>query len=178
MLDVYEILGRYVDSPELLEILVTHSEQVAEMAVDICHRHPELNADEDFVYEASMLHDIGIVLCDAEGIHCHGTEPYIRHGICGAEILRAEGLERHARVAERHTGTGVTVEAIQQQNLPLPLQDFSPETIEEQIICYADKFFSKTKLGQTKTFEQALKSLWKFGDESTRRFVRWQKMFS
>ena len=177
MADWLSIIDRYSTSAEVRDVLLQHSRQVADMAVRIVRRHPELEADEDFVREAAMLHDIGIVRCDAPGIHCHGTEPYIRHGLLGSEILLAEGLPRHARVAERHTGTGITVDGIRQQNLPLPLRDYSPETIEEQIVCYADKFFSKTKLGRTKTAEQALASLWKFGDESTRRFARWQKMF-
>ncbi|MCF0184137.1 MAG: HDIG domain-containing protein [Bacteroidaceae bacterium] len=173
-----QLLKKYATSEELLEVLVRHSGQVAEMAVAIARRHPELGADEEFVREAAMLHDIGIVRCNAPAIHCFGDEPYIRHGLIGSEILIAEGLPRHARVAERHTGTGITVEGIREQNLPLPLRDYSPETIEEQIICYADKFFSKTKLGQTKTAEQALASLWKFGDESARRFNHWHEMFA
>ncbi|MCF0193860.1 MAG: HD domain-containing protein [Bacteroidaceae bacterium] len=174
----YDLLKKYATSDELLHVLLTHSEQVADMAVDILHRHPELGADESFVREAAMLHDIGIVRCNAPAIHCFGAEPYIRHGLIGSEILLAEGLPRHARVAERHTGTGITIHGIREQNLPLPLRDYSPETIEEQIICYADKFFSKTKLGLTKTTDQALASLWKFGDESTRRFRHWHEMFA
>lgn len=124
-----------------------------------------------------MLHDIGIVLADAPGIECYGTEPYIRHGLLGAEILRAEGLEAHARVAERHTGTGLTVEQITRQQLPLPARDFSPETLEEQVICYADKFYSKSHLEREKTPEQVLRSLEKFGDEGVERFRRWMEMF-
>ena len=55
-----------------------------------------------------MLHDIGIFKCDAAGIQCFGTEPYICHGRIGAELLRSEGFPRHARVCERHTGAGIT----------------------------------------------------------------------
>jgi uncharacterized protein len=62
------------------EILLIHSRQVAEKAVSIVDAHPEWKLDRDFVYAAAMLHDIGIIRCDAPGIHCHGTEPYIRHG--------------------------------------------------------------------------------------------------
>lgn len=126
-----------------------------------------------------MLHDIGVVLCDAPGISCFGTEPYIRHGLMGAEILRKEGLERHARVAERHTGTGLTIESIRLQNLPLPLQDFSPETMEEKLICWADKFFSKTpsKLTLEKTSEQVIAMLSRFPDGNVERFREWSLLF-
>lgn len=125
-----------------------------------------------------MLHDIGIFKCDAAGIQCFGTEPYICHGRIGAELLRSEGFPRHARVCERHTGTGITKAQIIAQNLPLPQQDFLPETMEEKVICYADKFFSKTHLDREKTIEQAEKSLSKFGDEGVLRFREWEKCFS
>ena len=124
-----------------------------------------------------MLHDIGIFKCDAAGIQCFGTEPYICHGRIGAELLRSEGFPRHARVCERHTGTGITKAQIIAQNLPLPQQDFLPETMEEKVICYADKFFSKTHIDREKTIEQAEKSLSKFGDEGVLRFREWEKCF-
>ena len=124
-----------------------------------------------------MLHDIGIIRCYAAGIQCFGTEPYICHGRIGAELLRSEGFPRHARVCERHTGAGITKAQIIAQNLPLPQQDFLPETMEEKVICYADKFFSKTHLDREKTIEQAEKSLSKFGDEGVLRFREWEKCF-
>ena len=125
-----------------------------------------------------MLHDIGIFKCDAAGIQCFGTEPYICHGRIEAELLRSEGFPRHARVCERHTGAGITKAQVIAQNLPLPQQDFLPETMEEKVICYADKFFSKTHLDREKTIEQAEKRLSKFGDEGVLRFREWEKCFS
>lgn len=173
------------DNRELRDILTTHSRSVAEEAVAICRRHPELGADEQFVYDAAMLHDIGIARCDAAGIHCHGTEPYIRHGLMGAQMLR-EYVEEHmpgtditpyARVCARHTGTGLTAKAIREQGLPLPEQDLTPETIEEQIVCYADKFFSKTRPDRRKTVEHAERSLEKFGADGVEVFRKWHGMF-
>ena len=139
--------------------------------------HPELQLDAQFVEEAAMLHDLGIFLTDAPGIQCFGSHPYICHGRLGAEILREEGYERHARVCERHTGAGITCKQIVEQNLPLPHQDFLPETMEEKVICYADKFFSKTHLDREKSIEKAEKSLAKFGEEGVKRFQEWEKLF-
>ncbi|HEY9551500.1 MAG TPA: HD domain-containing protein [Prevotella sp.] len=167
----------YTTNNELKHILLTHSRCVANKALHLLDRHPELNADRRFVEEAAMLHDIGIIKCNAPGIQCHGTEPYICHGILGAELLRHEGYERHARVCERHTGAGITLQQIETRKLPLPHRDFSPETIEEQLICYADKFFSKTHLDREKTMEQAEKSLGKFGAEGVLRFRKWAQLF-
>ncbi len=188
MIDYKAIIDYYYDGNEngngnenakAKEILLIHSRQVAEKAVSIVDAHPEWKLDRDFVYAAAMLHDIGIIRCDAPGIHCHGTEPYIRHGVIGATLLTSlkgrdltaanpkspfkVDLEGLSRVCARHTGTG--------------LPGLEPETLEEQIICYADKFFSKTKLDKEKTFDEACRSLMKFGEKGVRKFEAWHKKF-
>lgn len=167
----------YPEDNELKRILLTHSRMVADRALLIARRHPELHLDEDFLEKAAMLHDIGVFKTDAPGIQCFGTEPYIRHGIIGAELLRQEGLPEFARVCERHTGTGITAQQIIERNLPLPVQDFIPETMEEQVICYADKFYSKSHLERERTVEQTAKSLEKFGQNSVARFMKWAEIF-
>lgn len=178
-MDYQTIINKYYgeEDSELKTILLRHSQSVAKKALQIGSMHPELNIDLQFVEEAAMLHDIGIIRCDAPGIACHGTEPYICHGRLGAEMLRQEGFERHARVCERHTGAGITKDEILQQQLPLPLQDFLPETVEEKLICFADKFFSKTKPDREKTIEETEHSLAKFGQEGVKRFRHWAQLF-
>ena len=177
-MDCHTIINKYYPEDNALRrLLLFHSQSVAQKALQIVVSHPELSFDRQFVEEASMLHDIGICLTDAPGIHCHGTHPYICHGILGAAMLRAEGLERHARVCERHTGAGLSLTDIVSQNLPLPPRDFLPETLEEQLICYADKFFSKSHPEREKTVEQAERSISKFGKEGLQRFLKWKEMF-
>ena len=178
MTDWKKIIDKYYSGDgDLRTILIIHSQSVARKALQIVSLHPELNLDREFIEEAAMLHDIGIIKTDAPGIKCFGTEPYICHGILGAEMLRQEGLPRHARVCERHTGAGLSLNEIVSQNLPLPHQDFLPETLEEQVICYADKFFSKTHIDREKSVEKAEKSIAKFGEEGLARFKQWEKMF-
>ena len=140
-----------------------HSRQVADRCLAIVAKHKELPVDVQFLEEAAMLHDIGIYRCDAPGIHCHGTEPYLRHGPIGGEILRAEGFPRHARVAERHTGTG--------------LPGYEPETLEEQIICYAGKFYSKSRPDRVLSVAETAQSLEKFGHEGVLKFLAWAERF-
>lgn len=177
-MDYISIINKYYPEENALRhILLTHSRSVADMALRIAERHPELHLDTRFVEEAAMLHDIGIVRCDAPGICCHGTEPYLRHGMIGAAMMREEGYDRHARVCERHTGAGLSAREIEQQDLPLPHRDFLPETIEEKIICYADKFYSKSHLDRCKTLPQAEKTISRFGDEGLQRFLLWERMF-
>ena len=173
-----ELIHRYYkDNPELENILMRHSSDVARRALRIADEHPEFEVDKNFLYEAAMLHDIGIIFVDAPTIFCYGTEPYIKHGLLGAELLRKEGLPAHARVAERHTGTGLTREEIERQSLPLPPADYVPESLEEQFICYADKFYSKTRLDEEKSYERALASLRKFGEAGLKVFEGWKLRF-
>lgn len=106
-------------------------------------KHPELNLDTVFLEEAAMLHDIGIFLTHAPGIQCFGTEPYICHGYLGAGLVRKEGFPRHALVCERHTGAGLSLKDIMDQKLPVPHREMLPVSMEEQVICFADKFFRK-----------------------------------
>lgn len=177
-MDYQKIIDRYYPEDNALRhILLIHSRAVADRSLLIADRHPELQLDRTFLEEAAMLHDIGVCRTDAAGIECFGTEPYIRHGVIGAEMLRAEGYPRHARVCERHTGTGITRKAIEERSLPLPQRDFLPETMEEQVICYADKFFSKSHLDRVRTVEEAARSLAKFGDDGVKRFLGWAEMF-
>lgn len=175
----------YPEDNALKHILLVHSRKVADKALAIVDKHPELGAERQFVEEAAMLHDIGIFRCDADGIECHGDRPYICHGTIGGEILRMEGFEKHARVCERHTGAGLSKEDIENQNLSMiadamkriGAEDLLPESVEEEIVCYADKFFSKTKLEREKTPEEALRSLMKFGEDGVARFTKWIEMF-
>ncbi len=178
MTDPEALINKYYDNnPPLREILLVHSRLVARKALSCLDAHPELQMDRRFVYEAAMLHDIGIYLCDAPAIHCHGTEHYLCHGLLGARLLLGEGLPMHARVAERHTGTGLTAEQIARRDLPLPRRDFLPESLEEQLVCYADKFYSKTRLREEKTAERVLKGLEKYGADSVARFRHWLGVF-
>lgn len=144
----------YPEGSALFDLLLSHSQDVTDWALCIAAHNPALPLDLPFIYEAAMLHDIGIFLTDAPSIHCHGSAPYIQHGILGAEMLRKHGLDRHALVAERHTSSGLSREEIVAEGLPLPLdRTYMPESLEEKIICLADCFFSKTRLGKKKSVE-------------------------
>ncbi|MDR0795357.1 MAG: HDIG domain-containing protein [Tannerella sp.] len=167
----------YPGESAAFQILCKHSRSVADKALAIGSAHPELELDLQFVEEAAMLHDIGAFLCNAPEIDCHGSAPYLCHGFLGAELLRKEGFSRHALVCERHTGTGLSLEMIVHYNLPLPHRDMRPQSMEEQLICFADKFFSKTLLDKEKPVDRILKNMFRYGAESVLQFERWCKFF-
>jgi len=163
-MDYLSIIEKYYQEDDALRrLLLKHSRQVADRCLLIASRHPELHLDATFLEEAAMLHDIGIRWCQAPSILCNGTEPYLRHGLIGGELLRHEGYERHARVAERHTGTG--------------LPGLEPETMEEQVVCYADKFYSKSHPDRILSVGQAAESLARFGEAGVEKFRHWASMF-
>lgn len=177
-MDYQSIIDKYYpEDDDLRRLLIKHSRQVADYCLQVCSRHPELQLDRQFVEEAAMLHDIGIRWCNAPGIFCEGTEPYIKHGLIGGELLRKEGYPRHAQVCERHTGTGLTKEQITRQQLPLPVEDFIPVEQEEKLVCYADKFFSKSHPDRKLTAVQVAQSLEKFGHEGVEKFLEWVRLF-
>lgn len=182
MLDCLSIIERYyTPGNDDYRVLVLHSRQVAQLAVALGQRLIEQHepVDIEFVEEAAMLHDIGMRYTDAPGIHCHGTEPYIMHGILGRKMLDGMGLYRHGRVCERHTGTGITADEIISQHLPItPPRDLLPESIEEKLVCYADKFFSKSRpQDPPKTIDRVRVSLAKFGEDTVRRFNEMLELF-
>ncbi|MGJ0825155.1 HD domain-containing protein [Bacteroides thetaiotaomicron] len=173
-----EIIDKfYPQDTEQRHILLIHSLSVAQKALKIVDAHPNLPINRSFVREAALLHDIGIFMTDAPTIQCFGEYPYIAHGYLGADLLRKEGFERHALVCERHTGAGLTLEEIIERQLPVPHREMVPVTLEEQIICFADKFFSKTHLDEEKTVEKARKSIAKYGEEGLNRFDGWCSLF-
>ena len=179
MLDCIKILEKYYSpESELYNLLIAHSQQVANFALEIAHRNPQLNIDCDFVFEAAMLHDIGVFKTHAPSIHCVGDMPYICHGIIGREILEAEGLPRHALVCEHHTGSGLTIDEIIAQELPLPHRDMLPTTIEEKLVCYADKFFSKSRIAPAKPLEKVQADMARFGEASLNRFNELTALFN
>lgn len=160
-----ELLAKYFP-PETLPLFLTHSRLVARKALLTARNHPDAaGLDMDFIEEAALLHDIGVALTSAPGLGCHGSAPYILHGIIGREILEKEGLPRHGLICERHIGVGLTVDDIKEQNLPLPLRDMVPVTTEEKIVAYADLFFSKKPdtLTVEKPIEQVRRELARFG---------------
>ena len=159
---------------------MAHGTLVAEKAVAIAERAVHLGADARFVQEASLLHDIGMIFTYSPKLGCHGRHPYVRHGVLGRKLLEERfGLPRHALVCERHVGVGITREDIRSQHLPLPDRDMSPQRIEEQIICYADKFYSKNgkSAGKEKSIKKIVKKLAKYGPDKAQRFQAWVDLF-
>jgi len=176
-----EIIALYYrPGSEIYSILVEHSRLVARKALAVAERMSRLNPDMDFIHEAAMVHDIGIFLTRLPELKCTGDLPYICHGYKGRELMDEAGFPLHGRVCERHVGVGISLEDIQTRQLPVPLRDMMPQTVEEKIICYADKFYSKNGSSQPvmeKSVDQIVSELSRRGQDKVDRFLSWHLQF-
>lgn len=172
IIDIY-----YKEGTKLYDVYMSHATDVTQKALHITRKHPELAVDIHFIEEAGMLHDIGIFKTRASRIACEGDAPYICHGYLGREILTNEGYPKHGLVCERHTGTGLSLENIINRKLPIPHRDMRPKSLEEKIICFADKFFSKSQLGKEKSVRKIRESLRQHGWHQVEIFDEWCEMF-
>jgi len=177
-----DILEQYYDrSSKAYTILVTHGQQVAQKALRVAEKVYDPGPDLDFIERAAMLHDIGIFLTDTPQLGCNGIHPYIRHGVLGFDLLMEAGCPELALVCERHVGVGIGIDDIRNFKLPLPQREMVPISIEEQIICYSDKFYSKNGNGclktPQKTVGEIISSLEKYGPDKVSRFKKWVEMF-
>jgi uncharacterized protein (TIGR00295 family) len=109
--------------------IIDHCKAVANVARKLADRFSEkgIKVDKESVYAAALLHDIGRTRTQT-----------VHHGHIGAEIIREFGAdEKIARIVSRHVGAGITEE--EARNLGFPPGDYVPETLEEKIVCFADK---------------------------------------
>lgn len=179
-MDIIRIIEKYYElDSKTYNFLIHHSKVVAKKALEIARRIKEMNPDYKFIEEAAMLHDIGIFMTHQPKLGCFGFHPYIAHGYLGREILEKEGLPEHALVCERHVGLGLTVQDIEINKFPLPRRDMTPQTLEQKIICFADKFYSKDEHSLTTE-----KPVWKireivsrFGEDKLKLFDEWLIFF-
>jgi uncharacterized protein len=180
-MDALSLIAKFYQ-PESLsyQILLSHSLVVAEKATHIAKRLNLSETEIQFIREASLLHDIGILYTNAPSIGCSGDLPYICHGFKGCDLLISEGLPKHALVCERHTGVGLTFSDIDQLDGLLPPRLMVPQTTSEKIIAYSDKFFSKDpdRISVEMTFESALEAVTRYGESKGIIFTEWHHQFN
>ena len=110
-----------------------HSEKVADKALRIANNITKANVDKNLIEIGSILHDIGRT-------KTHG----FNHALIGGKILRERGFsEKLAKICETHILGGLDKEDAKE--FGLPEKDYLPISLEEKIICLADKLIAGTK---------------------------------
>jgi uncharacterized protein (TIGR00295 family) len=90
--------------------------------------------DKEAVIAGALLHDIG-----------RSRSQTVMHGVLGAEILEKEGVDKKVvEIVRRHVGAGISPE--EAKKLGLPDFDYIPRTLEERIVCFADKMVDADKV--------------------------------
>ena len=111
------------------ERVVRHCEAVARVARILAEEfhHQGQKVDVGVVVAGAMLHDIG-----------RSQVQSVKHGVEGSAIVEKEGADRRVvDIVQRHVGAGITPD--EAKKLGLPDLDYIPRTLEERIVCFADK---------------------------------------
>ncbi|MFA5776697.1 MAG: HD domain-containing protein [Patescibacteria group bacterium] len=159
--NIYELHKKYVGGlyPEKwLELTWTHSNIILEIAKQLAPN----DVNGELLKTGALVHDIGVYKCYDEDLNPDKSlPPYIQHGFIGFDILKNEGFPLEVcRFAVTHTATGFTKEDIERENLPYEKMDYIPVSVEEELVCYADKFHSKYP--SFNTYEEQVERLKKF----------------
>ncbi|MEM3712347.1 MAG: TIGR00295 family protein [Thermoproteota archaeon] len=126
------------------ENVIKHAVRVSKIAKELTDkiRFKGYDVDEKLVIAGALLHDIG-----------RSITHDVSHGVIGGRIIRRRQLdEKLAKIVERHVGGGISKD--EAEKLGLGDTELIPETLEEKIVCYADKLVDGDRKVE---FEETLK---------------------
>jgi uncharacterized protein (TIGR00295 family) len=104
-------------------------------------------------FAGALLHDIG-----------RSQTQLVSHGYVGAGILEKEGVDPVVvEIVRRHVGAGISPE--EAQSLGFPPGDYIPRTLEQKLVCFADKMLDGDK---ARPFEEEAKRFVKKGHDVLR----------
>ncbi len=131
---------------DLFDLVFEHCQIVAEIALQ-CAETVDEPVDRDVLQAAALLHDIGAYPFFDDKGQTDGYGFYPLHAVLGARLIVDEGFDiRIAQAVENHLLLGLSKQEIESDTSrvwPLPHHDYVPNSIEGEIICYADRFHSK-----------------------------------
>jgi uncharacterized protein len=115
--------------------VIKHCKAVAGLAVEIAKacRERGINVNVQLVEIGALLHDIG-----------RSKTHTVHHAVIGAKIAESLGLpEKVISIIKRHVGGGITTE--EAKKLRWPRDIYTPQTLEEKIVSYADKLIEGSR---------------------------------
>jgi len=116
--------------------VINHCIAVSKLATDLAKKLVEkgIKVDLQLVKVGALLHDIG-----------RARTHTVDHVIVGSEIAKSLRLPKSViSIIERHVGGGITDE--EAEKLGWPKGVYMPQTLEEKLVCYADKLIDGNKV--------------------------------
>ena len=136
-----EILQRNGCVPKV----IAHCQAVASLALELAEKFKAKNYPVDLalVEAGALLHDLG-----------RSKTHSVNHAVEGMKLAQAEGLpDAVICIIKRHVGAGITAE--EAEWLGWPKDNYVPQSLEEKIVCYADKCIgSDTRIPVEATIKQ------------------------
>jgi len=117
------------------EKVIQHTQAVAALAVEIAKQLQKKGqpVNLQLVEAGALLHDLG-----------RSQTHSVDHAIVGAKLAQQEGMPKEiVSIIKRHVGAGITDE--EAKWLGWPQDSYIPQTLEEKIVCYADKCIDSNK---------------------------------
>ena len=114
------------------ERVVSHCRTVARVSISLADAISTKGrkVDKRAILAGAMLHDIG-----------RSRIQTVAHGYIGAGILEGEGVDGVVvEIVRRHVGAGISTK--EAKALGFPEGDYVPSTLEQKIVCFADKMVS------------------------------------
>ena len=130
-----------------------HVRRIARVIAEAFRQRGE-TIDEQSIYAAALLHDIG-----------RSRTNTVHHGHVGAELLREMGVDQSvSRIVSCHVGAGISGD--EARNFGFPSGDFIPRTLEEIVVCFSDKIVDGR--GQVSPFKDEVERFRKKGLDAER----------
>ena len=118
------------------QVVIQHCRTVAKVSMILVDEFQSrgVRVDSDAVEAGALLHDIG-----------RSKVQTVWHGFEGAELVEKDGVdEKVVSIVRRHVGAGISPD--EAKRLGLPPFDYIPSTLEERIVCFADKMVDSNKV--------------------------------
>ena len=115
--------------------VLSHCIAVADLALETATKleGKGLKINMQLVEAGALLHDLG-----------RSKNHTVDHAIVGAQIAKEIGLpDPVINIIKRHVGAGITAE--EAIGLGWPKDNYTPQTLEEKVVSYADKLIDQSK---------------------------------
>jgi len=175
---IYQLHCHMAPNQDTFNLVWTHCQIVALIALQRAQSYTQQPVNYQKVVVGGLVHDIGVYRLFKENSLQFDMSRYLFHGLEGWLILQEEHFgEEIANFARNHTGLGITHYDVYKEHLPLPLGDYSPQTVEQELVMYADKFHTKSNPPEFISVTAARRSALKFGSENAKKFDYYQQKF-